>query len=173
MEIIKKPIYTKRLVIKQYEDSDFDVLTDICMNKEIQKTFMIPHYETREEYEALANRIISFGRPEDTKHLEYGIYYGDKLIGFLNDCGFNEEEIEIGYVIHPDYKGRGFATEALEAVLKQLEEMGFKKAKAAYFEENIASSRVMEKCGMKLNGMTEEIQYRDVTHKCIYMEILL
>lgn len=48
--------------------------------------------------------------------------------------------------------------------------MGFRKVKAGYFEENEASRRVMEKCGMKQLSYTDEIEYRGITHKCLYYE---
>ena len=50
----------------------------------------------------LVKRWISFSQLEDDEHLEYGIYLGEELIGFVNDCGVYDE-IEIGYVIHPRY----------------------------------------------------------------------
>ena len=48
--------------------------------------------------------------------------------------------------------------------------MGFRKVKAGYFEENVASRRVMEKCGMKQLSYTDEIEYRGIVHKCFYYE---
>lgn len=53
---------------------------------------------------------------EDAARLEYGVYLDGKLIGFVNDCGIEDGEIEIGYVIHPGYPGHGYATEALKKI---------------------------------------------------------
>ena len=55
-------------------------------------------------------------------------------------------------------------------MIKELLKMGFRKVKAGYFEENEASRRVMEKCGMKQLSYTDEIEYRGITHKCLYYE---
>ena len=41
----------------------------------------------------------------------------------------------------------------------------------AFFEENIASKRVMEKCGMIPIGKEEYIEYRGVVHRCVYYSI--
>ncbi len=76
---------------------------------------------------------------EDTAHLEYGVYLDNRMIGFVNDCGTEGDAIEIGYVIHTQCQGYGYATEAVKAVLKELQEMGFQKVKAGFFEENTAS----------------------------------
>ena len=65
----------------------------------------------RQELLNLVGKLIEFSKVEDMVHLEYGIYLNDMLIGFVNDCGIEADEIEIGYVIHPDYKGLGYATD--------------------------------------------------------------
>ena len=80
----------------------------------------------------LAEKLIDFSREEDTTHLEYGICLNGKIIGFINDCGIKDEEIEIGYVIHPDNQGHGYATEAVRAIICELREMGFRKVIAGY-----------------------------------------
>lgn len=66
---------------------------------QIAKTFMVPDFETAEHTVALANKLISFSQVNDTQHPEYGIYPGGKLIGSINDCGIEENELEIGYVL--------------------------------------------------------------------------
>ena len=131
---------------------------------------MVPDLKTTEQVTALAETLISYSQIEDVEHLAYGIYADDRLIGFINDCGMENDTIEIGYVIHPDYQGKGYATEAVHMMIKELLKIGFRKVKAGYFEENEASRRVMEKCGMKQLSYTDEIEYRGITHKCLYYE---
>ena len=74
---------------------------------------MVPDLKTTEQVTALAETLISYSQIEDVEHLAYGIYADDRLIGFINDCGMENDTIEIGYVIHPDYQGKGYATEAV------------------------------------------------------------
>lgn len=169
----KNRIKTERLVIKPYTNEDIDDLVELLTNSEITKTFMVPDFKTRDKAVELAKKLVGFSQIDDTNHLEYGIYLAGKLIGFINDCGFENNEIEIGYVVHPDYKGQGYATESVKAVIEDLRDMGFKKVIAGFFEENVASRRVMEKCGMKLNNETDEEEYRGVVHKCLYCELEL
>ena len=59
-----------------------------------------------------------------------------------NENGYDDEAIELGYVIDPAFKGRGFATEAVNAVINELHEMGFKKVVAGFFERNISAMSV-------------------------------
>jgi len=171
--VIKKKelIKTDRLEIKPYSLNDEDALVDILTNSEISKTFMIPNYKEVEEYHVLASKLISFSKPEDTKHYEYGIYLNNKLIGFVNDCGYDDEEIEVGYVIHPDYKGNGYATEALKAVICDLFNIGFKKVTCGYFKDNLASRKVMLKAGMKEIDKEDAQEYRGNKYTCKYCAI--
>ncbi|MGM9590932.1 MAG: GNAT family N-acetyltransferase [Faecousia sp.] len=164
-------IQTERLTLRPYSEQDLEQLTALLTNREITKTFMVPDFVTREQAMKLAKKLISFSRLEDTMHLEYGIYLNHRLIGFVNDCGMEDREIEIGYVIHPDHQGHGYGTEAVKAVIEELREMGFQKVKAGFFMENTASRRVMEKCGMKQIDFYDEQEYQGALHKCLYYEI--
>ena len=169
----KALIQTERLTLKPFSLSDKDRLADLLTDQQITKTFMVTDFETAAQARALAEKLIRFSRIDDTRHLEYGIYLHDRLIGFINDCGIEDDSIEIGYAIHPDEQGQGYATEAVRAVLRELREMGFKKVTAGFFSGNSASRRVMEKCGMKQNEPVSHIEYRGVLHKCFYFEICL
>lgn len=166
-----KELVTRRLVLKSYNVEDMGRLVRILMNEQISRTFMIPDYPEEEQYRELAQKLVQFSRPEDERHLEYGIYLNGLLIGFINDCGFDDEEIEIGYVVHPDHQNRGYATEAVNAVIQELWTMGFQRITAGFFEDNPASRRVMEKCGMTLNGDSDYEEYRGIQHRCLYCEI--
>lgn len=167
----KALIRTERLTLTPYSQKDIKNLIDLLTNPEITKTFMVPDFETEDQMTALAQKLVAFSQIDDIRHLEHGIFLDDVLIGFINDCGAEDDEIEIGYVIHPDYQGHGYASEAVRAVINELHEMGFKKITAGYFEENIASSKVMEKCGMKKTNRVEEEEYRGLVHKCFFYEI--
>ena len=128
----KALIKTERLIIKPFSAADVDGLVNLLLNPEITKTFMVPKFESVEQMKNLAEKLIDFSREEDTTHLEYGICLNGKIIGFINDCGIKDEEIEIGYVIHPDNQGHGYATEAVRAIICELREMGFRKVIAGY-----------------------------------------
>lgn len=167
----KALIRTERLALRPYAPQDLGSLMELLTDPRITKTFMVPALESPEQMERLARRMIAFSQPDDAEHLEYGVFREGKLIGFVNDCGIEGDGIEIGYVIHPDEQGRGYATEAVRAVLTELREMGFRRVTAGFFEENAASRRVMEKCGMRLTDRRDEEEYRGERHACRYCEI--
>ena len=171
--IKKEQISTARLTLRPFREEDKARLVEMMQNPEITATFMVPDYKEEAQFCALADKLIAFSRIEDTVHLEYGIYQEDCLIGFINDCGHDDDAIEVGYVIDPSCKGQGYATEALKAVIGELREMGFKKVLAGFFEGNIGSFRVMEKCGLRLNGRIYEEEYRGKMRKCYECEMPL
>ncbi|MDO5400721.1 MAG: GNAT family N-acetyltransferase [Eubacteriales bacterium] len=160
---------TERLILKAYDECDRLQMIDILCNEDIKKTFMLPDFANRKQAEELFHKLIEFSRYDN--HFEYGIYWDDVLIGFVNDCKIENDIIEIGYVIHPNYQGKGFATEAVSACIDELFRIGYEQIKAGFFEENIASCRVMEKCGMHKLDIENDEEYQGILHHCLYFGI--
>lgn len=60
---------------------------------------------------------------------------------------------EIGYELTPDEWGRGYATEAAREIVRfGFEELGVRRITAWTVADNVASSRVLQKLGMSLEG---------------------
>jgi len=77
---------------------------------------------------------------------------------FIGTAGFNtwdadQAQGELGYVILPDYWNRGLMTEAVRAICTWGFEMGLHRISARCEVENFASARVMEKAGMRFEGV--------------------
>lgn len=173
-QILKKErIVTSRLILHPYGKKDRVRLVEMMQTTEITETFMIPDYSEESQFYALADKLIEFSQIEDTTHFEYGVFLDDYLIGFVNDCGHDDETIEVGYVIDPEFKGQGYATEAVTAAINEFREMGFKKVIAGFFEGNIGSQKVMEKCGMHLSGKSDKEEYRGKELTCYECEMEL
>lgn len=142
-------IETERLIIKKFTENDWldvhaytsmaDVMEYIpegVFSKEEARKFVQEH--TGEEAEQFPVRIK--GEETVIGHITFFNYFGDHTY-------------EIGWVFHPGYFNRGYATEAARAVL----DYGFTKMKlhriiATCQPENIPSCRVMEKIGMRREG---------------------
>ena len=160
---------TPRLSLGEIRECDFDALMAIFKSDAVKATYMVPDLETREAEIKLFERLRDLSLRED--RYVFGIFLDSKLIGLLNDTEICGKTIEVGYALHPDYHGRGLATEALGAVIPYLFAEEFDQILAGAFETNTASTRVMEKCGMKRTKMTSETEYRGKTHKCVYYSI--
>ncbi len=79
-----------------------------------------------------------------------------RIIGWCGLDGTSGKELHIFYSIEPDYRGKGYATQAARAVL----DYGFRRAGVPFvnggcYRDNTASYRVMEKAGMRRAGEHE------------------
>jgi len=83
----------------------------------------------------------------------------------IGTCGFTKldpinHSCEIGYVISPDYWGRGIASEAVEMILRfAFCNLGLHRVEARYMPGNAASRRVMEKSHMLFEGIERDGVY--------------
>jgi RimJ/RimL family protein N-acetyltransferase len=69
---------------------------------------------------------------------------------------------ELGWVLHPDHAGRGYASEAVRELIRLcFEELGLRRVAANCFADNEASWRLMERVGMR----REIYSVRDSLHR--------
>ena len=170
MKIKPEIINTKRLELKSLSEKDINKMHILFNDSKIKKTYMIKDFSCLEEEIAFFHKLIELSSRED--RFIYGIYLKNELIGFLNDCMQEEDAIELGYFIDSAYWGNGYASEALSAAIDTLFKLGYKKVIAGYFEENIASLKVMLKSKMAKIDKEEVIEYKGIKHKCLYCEII-
>lgn len=154
------------LTLKPYTDRDEARMIALLTHDEIKKTFMLPDFATREDASAMFQRLKRLS--EVKEHYERGVYLDGVLIGFVNDVEIESRQIELGYVIDPLYKNRGYATRALRIAIDELFGMGYRAICCGAFENNLASQRVMQKCGMQLTDRRERIEYRGQAYDCVY-----
>ncbi len=166
----KETLQTARLTLRSFCESDRENALTVLYNDEVKQTYMIPDFPTEDKAIALFHRLMDLSK--DERHFVYAIDRGGKLIGWVNDCEMEGNTVELGYVIHPDYKGNGYMTEALTACIRELFRMGCEQILCGYFEENPASHRVMLKAGMRDLDKTDTIDYRGKPHLCRYCEIV-
>lgn len=66
-----------------------------------------------------------------------------------------EAPVEIGWHLHPDAQGAGYATESASAVMTDAANNGLRSVIAVTDPLNTASQRVCERLGMRPLGITE------------------
>jgi RimJ/RimL family protein N-acetyltransferase len=82
-------------------------------------------------------------------------------------CFEQPEEREVGYWLGKEYWGKGIATQALEQFLKQV---GTRPLYAYVAKHNVASRRVLEKCGFTVSG--EDSYFSEALGKTVEEYIL-
>jgi [ribosomal protein S5]-alanine N-acetyltransferase len=158
MMIEQPTLTTPRLVLRPFSLADATVLQKLVGEKEIaENTLTIPH----PYLDGMAEAWINTHAP-GWQRAEQAVFAitepNEGLIGVI-DIRIKPEHkrAEVGYWIGIPFWGRGYASEALEAII----EFGFKqldlnRIHADHFVRNPASGRVMEKAGMKYEGRFRE-----------------
>ncbi|WP_137989634.1 GNAT family N-acetyltransferase [Streptomyces vilmorinianum] len=95
-------------------------------------------------------------RAYEIRRREDGVAVGG--IGFHGPPD-GERFVTVGYGLIPDVRGRGYATEALRALLGLARAQGVAGAKGDADLGNVASQQVMEAVGMRYAGEDERVRY--------------
>ena len=67
------------------------------------------------------------------------------------------ESSSFGYMLNRNYWGKGYMTEALSEILRLcFEELDLNRVWSCHYTGNEASGKVMQKCGMKYEGVSEQ-----------------
>jgi len=161
-------IETERLIIDEIRPEDREnYFVNISHDREVLKTFVCRYQENLEDFdfESYLGRLDIFAiREKNTKN----------LIGIFVECDVDREKmtLEIGYGLGSRHWGKGYMTEVAKAMLGYYHESGFKTVYASFFPENIASKRIMEKCGMTYSHTNEkEFEYLGKERDLIYYSI--
>ena len=154
------------MVLRAFGVEDQETMVRLFTDDIVKKTYMVPDFESEEAAIKLFERVreLSFL----TNRFVRGVYVEDTLIGIINDVGIEDGKVEVGYALDPKYHNQGYGTKMLKMAIEYLIGKGFEEVQAGAFEENVASTRIMEKAGMKRIDYTEEIEYRGKMHHCIY-----
>ena len=152
--------------LREILPEDRERMLDILTSEQVSRTYMLPDFESREAAAPLFLRLMEMSR-EAGKYVR-AIADADGLVGFLNHTDIQGRQIDLGYVIHPGFQGRGYMTQALCLAMKELVSLGYREILTGAFSSNLASIRVMEKCGMMQMEKTDRIEYRGNIHTCVY-----
>ncbi len=148
-------LHTDRLILRAMSPKDADDMYDYAHRANVTKYLLWSPHPSRSytaDYLRYIRSRYALGEFYDWAVVEAA---SGKMIG---TCGFTRFDPphnsgEIGYVLNPDYHGKGFGTEAAERVLRfGFEELHLHRIEAKFMQGNQASLHVMEKLGMTLEG---------------------
>jgi ribosomal-protein-alanine N-acetyltransferase len=152
---------TPSLILRALRPSDLTDLYEYASDPEIDQYVPWEHYKNIEEARENLNEFIE---EYDKDGLgAWGIEHctDAKLIGIINTSIPHRinRRVEVGYTIARPYWGKGYATEALQAVIQfGFEKMELVRMEAVVLPENIASVKVLEKAGMTFEGILRSYQ---------------
>ena len=148
------PLETPRLFLRPFEDGDFEALYAIHSREDVTR-FLDWDPPSRDDVHALLNRIkpmTALDPTGDALRLAALLREDRTLIGDFSLWRVTRDhgEGEIGFVMHPDHHGHGYATEASLQLLKVgFELLGLHRIVGRCDARNTASARLMERLGMR------------------------
>ena len=154
------PVFvTERLLARPWtlDESDLAAAYDVYSRPEVAQWIGAPM-----ERAEIKIRIERWAQPTDDP--TYGVWAVEELarpgrpIGsvLLRPLPPDEEDVEVGWHLHPDHWGHGYATEAARALLDHgFTTLNLDEIHAVAWAGNEPSFAVMERLGMTRHGSTD------------------
>ncbi len=148
-----EPLTTARLRLRRSRPEDAERISRYRSDPDVhrfQGWERIDPEGIRAEIEEMARR-----RPGDPGWVQLSVEEldGGELVG---DVGFSPAAgepgvVKLGYTVAPEHQGRGYATEAVRALVRYVfETLGAEVVRVYADADNVASHRVAEKAGLRL-----------------------
>ena len=154
---------TERLTIRKMVNSDFNAFRSYYAQPEVQMRVACPNNSReamRKDFDNLITNPLSWGIEQR---------YNGLLIGNIHYFNVTEAYLaEVGYILSPEYWGRGYMTEVLREVIAFGFDLGLGRIRAKVEPDNIASIRLLESCGFSREAMIYEDSYGDRVVDLIY-----
>jgi len=148
------PIHTERLLLRPWNEGDFDVLEAIYSDEEIARYTYYGPRAGDEVRELLRTKIAGASIDGEGQWLgaaavarESGEIVADISLQWVSELN---KQGEIGFATVPGHQGNGYATEGARAFLDfAFGPLGLHRVIGRVEPRNVASARVLEKLGMR------------------------
>jgi [ribosomal protein S5]-alanine N-acetyltransferase len=162
--MIRQPtLETRRLRLRPFELRDTDAVKALASDEAVARnTLNVPHPYTQEDAQSwITSHPDQLRRGEAVTFavlVRGDAVAPDELVGAVGlILDLAHERAELGYWIGKPYWGRGYATEAAAAVVAWgFESLELHRIHAGHFARNPASGRVLQKLGMRQEGVARE-----------------
>lgn len=141
-------IRAERLLLRPLTVSDANAVYEWASDERVTHYM---NYLTYMSIEQVREWLASVVKDSDTYHFGFERISTRQLIG-SGDIGPDNSTVywRFGYNIRYDCWGNGYATEAAKAMMDYVRrEFGVTHFRASHAEPNLASGRVIEKCGLE------------------------
>jgi Acetyltransferases, including N-acetylases of ribosomal proteins len=173
-----KVIETERLILRPFKVWDAeDMYNNWASDEEVTRYLTWPTHKTIET----TKRTIESWTNDYSNNQNYNwaieLKETCKVIGSMSLMNIDNrnENCEVGYCISRKLWGQEITTEAFKAVIKlAFNEVGFERITGRHDIENVASGKVMEKCGLQYEGVLRKINKNNkgILVDCKYYSIL-
>jgi RimJ/RimL family protein N-acetyltransferase len=148
------PVRTERLLLRPLSAEDTDALLAYRSREDVCRYVPFAPMTAEDIATRLAGAWARHDIDDEGQNLNLGVVPADtgELIGDVMVAWYSREHGggEIGYMFHPDAAGRGYATEAMHAILHlAFDDLGLHRVMARIDARNEASCRVCDRLGMR------------------------
>jgi [ribosomal protein S5]-alanine N-acetyltransferase len=156
---------TERLILRDFVMSDWEALNTFLSDPVVTRFMHFASWDEEKRRRWLASVVQEASNPHrDTFHWALTLRSNGQLIGWLvmgwSLHASEEGTRECGYALNRQFWGQGYMPEALQAVFTcEFTVLGTGRIIAECETENIASARVMQKCGMEYEGTFYEADF--------------
>jgi RimJ/RimL family protein N-acetyltransferase len=150
-----KTLESERLILRKFTEDDFaDVHSYASCAENV--VYMVWGPNSEEQTRVFINMAISKANEIPCVNYQYAavLKHTNKLIGACNLARIRSDEAEIGWILHHDYWKQGYGTEMGKAILGlAFDILSLRRVFAFCDAENIGSYKVMERIGMRREGL--------------------
>jgi ribosomal-protein-alanine N-acetyltransferase len=152
-------IETERLLLRRITNDDVNEVFELRSNAETMK--YIPRPLIKNNQEALGHIAMIEDKINTNTGINWGITIKNdpKLLGIIGYYRLQPENYraEIGYMLLPDFHGKGIIPEAVNQLVKYgFEDLKLHSIEAVIDPENIGSEKVLQKCGFTKEAHLKE-----------------
>jgi RimJ/RimL family protein N-acetyltransferase len=164
MPTVTTSIDTDRLRLRPFAASDLDALANILARTDVMR-YLYDEPRTRDEVAAVLPHYAGMNHltyQGDNLMLAIEERASGTLIGSVNLIWRSQEHAqgEIGYTLHPDHQGRGYASEAARAMLSfGFLDMRLHRISGICDERNQRSRLLLERVGMQQEARLREVEW--------------
>ena len=137
---------TERLILREHEERDAEDMHRLCSDPRVMR---YTHEGPSTSADAMAEAIRNYPDYRAYGYGRWSVIHDDRFIGFAGPKYLPDlNEVDLGYRLLPEFWGRGLATEAARGVIDHcFDRLDITDLVAFVLQENLASIRVLEKCG--------------------------
>jgi len=156
-------LYTDRLLLREFVTADWPAVLAYQRDPRYLR-----YYEWADRTPGDVQRFVQMflDQQEQQPRRKYQLAVVLKGTGqLIGNCGIRQaavtsHEADIGYEVSPDHWGHGYATEAARAIVQfGFAELNVHRIWSWCIADNVASARVLEKLGLKLEGRLRDKEY--------------
>ncbi|HHU27993.1 TPA: GNAT family N-acetyltransferase [bacterium] len=168
---------TRRLILRKVSKKDINDIYEYGSDEKVAKYVSWSTYNSIQDAQSFINHVLIKYETDNPYIWAIEDKKNKKMIGTIDFVTINKKENygEIGYVLNRNYWNQGIMSEALNVIIDfGFNKLNLNKIRARCVKENIASSKVLEKAGMKFNCIKRDhIEKDGIYYDLIYYSLLI